>query len=97
MTDIEAHGQAFQNGYAKGFEDGRRDRWTACDAILPQQQQLVLGCMDGTVTVLWYHGGGLFSTFAGIRVYADEREPDQPHISHWMDVPEAPSGGAAAC
>ena len=84
MTEYEKTEQAYKNGYAKGFEDGK-PKWIPVTERLPEKGEIVLACGKRHATSGMFQG-------------ASRNDPKWWHwkgntlkeVTHWMPLPDAP-------
>ena len=81
MTEYEKTEQAYKNGYAKGFEDGK-PKWIPVTERLPEYGQ----------EVLVYTGNILKPIVMGYTFWKKDYDT-WLHVTHWMPLPEAPKEG----
>ena len=87
MKIHEATEQAYKNGYAKGYEDGR-PKWIPVTERLPEEDGYYLCNVRSFAfrgsfyaAMLKYDKGG----FIEGHIYTDD-------VTHWMPLPEPPKG-----
>lgn len=68
---------AYNNGYAKGLEDGK-PKWISCKESLPKSTELVLAIDSEDLISTAYYTGKWHSML------------DEDSITHWMPQPELP-------
>lgn len=90
MKEHDANEQRYRNGYAAGYEDGKRDaelKWIPVSEQIPKNFVSVLGYMTDAeefppVRECYTVGNAFF--FPALR--------DCHPVSHWMPIPEPPKG-----
>lgn len=88
MTEYEKTEQAYKNGYAKGFEDGK-PKWIPVTERLPE---------DGETVLVYGRRGGIYTAWCNRRysnVGWHKLNSKSHHCdpTHWMPLPDAPKEG----
>ena len=89
MMDIHtATEQAYKNGYAKGYADGKGE-WISVEERLPESscECLVATNIGGIYQVYYSHRYKAFNALD-----TDEAKYAMLTVTHWMPLPDAPKG-----
>lgn len=83
MNIHDATEQAYKNGYAKGFADGKVE-WISVEDRLPEEcTHVIVHDEDGTVGEAFHSSGDYFEWVANEKM---------AFPTHWMPLPELPKG-----
>jgi hypothetical protein len=83
MDIYDATEQAYKNGYAKGYADGKGE-WISVEERLPEEcTHVIVHDEDGTVGEAFHSISDHFEWVANEKI---------AFVTHWMPLPEPPKG-----
>ena len=94
MKIHEATEQAYKNGYAKGYEDGR-PKWIPVTERLPDGEELVLILCKNGARFVGYCGKQYCDYERRWRIKTalnSTKLLNLGRVTHWMPLPEPPKG-----